>query len=389
MSQVAGIIAEYNPFHNGHLYQIQQVKQTLPDASLVVAMSGNFLQRGEPAILDKWHRARQCLQAGADLVLELPFAAAVQAADRFAYYGVWTLKQAGVTDLFFGAEHSDYDFMKYAAIVSEISGNFNQYHESYAETYQKIITEKIGHSIDQPNDVLGLAYAKANLKLNANLKLHPIQRKNANYHDMQLANQGTIASASAIRQAVFDQKTEISKYVPQFTLQDLKKEKTVSWNDFWLHFKLELLTHSAQELESIYGMREGIQYRMIAMAQQAETCQSFAQWMKAVKTKRFTYTRLSRLATMVMLHVTQADIEYFYQHPFIRVLGFNNNGKAVLHTAKKKTQYPIITNVTAKDKKEIFNLDYRVGKGYQAINGAEQDLKHAPIIINDVSSKTP
>ena len=380
MQQIIGIITEYNPFHNGHLYQIQQVKKQFPDAPLVIAMSGNFLQRGEPAIIDKWHRAVECLTNGADLVMELPLMAAVQPADRFAYYGVWTLAQMGVTDLFFGAEHATFDFMHDAQKAMEITGNFNKYHESFAKTYQQVIAEKVGHQVDQPNDLLGLAYAKANLKLKAGINLHPIQRKNANYHDIELNDAGTIASASAIREALHHQNQDFEKFVPHQTAQDLKKQPLVSWDDFWIHLKMELLTHSPQELEKIYGMAEGIQYRMIAMAQRSEFAGSFDSWIKAVKSKRFTYTRLSRLATMTLLHITWDDVASFEAQPYLRVLGFSKKGQAVLHAAKKSCDHPIITNVSQDEKKGILRIDYRAGKVYQAVCGNEQDLKHAPIM---------
>lgn len=380
MQRITGIITEYNPFHNGHLYQIQQVKKQFPDVPLVIAMSGNFLQRGEPAIIDKWHRAAECLANGADLVMELPLMAAVQPADRFAYYGVWTLAQMGVTDLFFGAEHATFDFMHDAQKAMEITGNFNKYHESFAKTYQQVIAEKVGHQVDQPNDLLGLAYAKANLKLKAGINLHPIQRKNANYHDIELNDAGTIASASAIREALHHQNQDFEKFVPHQTAQDLKKQPLVSWDDFWIHLKMELLTHSPQELEKIYGMAEGIQYRMIAMAQRSEFAGSFDSWIKAVKNKRFTYTRLSRLATMTLLHITWDDVASFEVQPYLRVLGFSKKGQAVLHAAKKSCDHPIITNVSQDEKKGILRIDYRAGKVYQAVCGNEQDLKHAPIM---------
>ena len=380
MQRITGIITEYNPFHNGHLYKIQQIKKQFPDAPLVIAMSGNFLQRGEPAIIDKWHRAAECLSNDADLVMELPLMAAVQPADRFAYYGVWTLAQMGVTDLFFGAEHATFDFMHDAQKAMEITGNFNKYHESFAKTYQQVIAEKVGHQVDQPNDLLGLAYAKANLKLKAGINLHPIQRKNANYHDIELNDAGTIASASAIREALHHQNQDFEKFVPHQTAQDLKKQPLVSWDDFWIHLKMELLTHSPQELEKIYGMAEGIQYRMIAMAQRSEFAGSFDSWIKAVKNKRFTYTRLSRLATMTLLHITWDDVASFEAQPYLRVLGFSKKGQAVLHAAKKSCDHPIITNVSQDEKKGILRIDYRAGKVYQAVCGNEQDLKHAPIM---------
>ena len=146
--KIAGVIAEYNPFHNGHRYQIEQIKKELSDAPLVVAMSGNFLQRGEPACFDKWTRAGEALQNGADLVVEVPVAACMQPADRFAFGGVNALSSLGVTDLFFGAEHAEYDFKKYAELVADVHGDFKKYDQSYAASFQQAIAQKIGHPVD-------------------------------------------------------------------------------------------------------------------------------------------------------------------------------------------------------------------------------------------------
>lgn len=386
MKPVVGIITEYNPFHNGHLYQINQVRKQFPTAPLVIAMSGNFLERGEPAIIDKWHRARECLSHGADVVMELPLVAAVQPADRFAYYGIWTLAKMGVTDLFFGAEHAEYDFLNDARKALEIKGDFQRYDASFAQTYQQIVASKIGHSVEQPNDLLGLSYAKAVLRQNVGVKLHPIQRKNANYHDIELHSAGTIASASAIRLALERKDEQFKKFVPLTTSKDLQSQRLVSWNDFWIHLKMELLTRSPEELEQIYGMAEGIQYRMIDKAERVESSATFDQWIKAVKNKRFTYTRLSRLATMTMLNVKWQDVRDFEANPYLRVLGFTPKGRSVLHLVKKHISCPLITNVSQDLKNGILKIDYRAGKIYQSICGNEQDLKHSPIMMNELES---
>lgn len=380
MNPVIGIITEYNPFHNGHLYQIKYVRQQYPDAPLVIAMSGNFLERGEPAIIDKWHRAAECLDNGADLVMELPLLAVVQPADRFAYYGIWTLLQMGVTDLFFGAEHAEYDFLKYAQLVKDVKGDFTKHNESFAKTYQRMITAKIGHSVVQPNDLLGLAYAKADLKLQAHIELHPLQRKNANYHDIELEKEGTIASASAIRKALFCKEEAVQKFIPPVTFKDLQTEVLVSWNDLWPYLKYELLTQSATELSHIYGMSEGIQYRMITKAQHSEEATSYDEWIHAVKNKRFTYTRLSRLATMILLHVTADEMLEFQTFPYLRILGFTRKGQQVIHNIKKNIHCPLVTNVSQREMKTFMKVDYRAGKIYQLVNRVEQDLKRSPIL---------
>lgn len=378
---VAGIIAEYNPFHNGHLYQIQAVKKKFPDAPLVVAMSGNFLQRGEPASFDKWTRAKQALANGADLVVEMPVLACVQPADRFAFNGVSILASLGVTDLFFGAEHAEYDFAAYARLVQSTHGDFKTYSESYAATFQKAVAAKIGHNVDQPNDLLGLAYAKANLKLGEPLRLNPIQRKNANYHEVEL-KAGTIASATAIRQHYLaGNLAKLSAYVPEATLATLKTQRLLTWDDFFPYLKYKLLSTTPARLGEIYGMAEGIEYRLKEQLERLPSTADFDQWLKAVKTKRFTYTRLSRLACAVLLELTPAEVKEYDQAPYMRLLGFHSKGQQVLSQAKKTSAHQIIAKVSKDDKNAAYRVDYRAGKIYQLQNQLEQDLKRAPIRI--------
>lgn len=378
---VAGIIAEYNPFHNGHFYQIQEVKKKFPDAPLVVAMSGNFLQRGEPASFDKWTRAEQALANGADLVVEMPVLACVQPADRFAFNGVSILASLGVTDLFFGAEHAEYDFADYARLVQSAHGDFKTYNESYAATFQKAVAAKIGHNVDQPNDLLGLAYAKANLKLGEPLRLNPIQRKNANYHEVEL-KAGTIASATAIRQHYLaGNLAKLSAYVPEATLATLKTQRLLTWDDFFPYLKYKLLSTTPARLGEIYGMAEGIEYRLKEQMERLPSTADFDQWLKAVKTKRFTYTRLSRLACALLLELTPAEVKEYNKAPYMRLLGFNAKGQQVLSRAKKTSAHQIIAKVSKDDKNAAYRVDYRAGKIYQLQNQLEQDLKRAPIRI--------
>ena len=378
---VAGIIAEYNPFHNGHLYQIQEVKKKFPDAPLVVAMSGNFLQRGEPASFDKWTRAEQALANGADLVVEMPVLACVQPADRFAFNGVSILASLGVTDLFFGAEHAEYDFADYARLVQSAHGDFKTYSESYAATFQKAVAAKIGHNVDQPNDLLGLAYAKANLKLGEPLRLNPIQRKTANYHEVEL-KAGTIASATAIRQHYLaGNLAKLSAYVPEATLATLKTQRLLTWDDFFPYLKYKLLSTTPARLGEIYGMAEGIEYRLKEQMERLPSTADFDQWLKAVKTKRFTYTRLSRLACALLLELTPAEVKEYNKAPYMRLLGFNAKGQQVLSRAKKTSAHQIIAKVSKDDKNAAYRVDYRAGKIYQLQNQLEQDLKRAPIRI--------
>ena len=380
--EAVGIIAEYNPFHNGHLYQLRQVKRRFPHSVIVVAMSGNYLQRGEPACLDKWTRARAALLNGADVIVELPVRASVQPADVFARWGVRILDNLGVTTLAFGAEHAEYDFAALAARTATVRGDFTVHDQSYAATYQQAIAAAVGHPVDQPNDVLGLAYAKANQELPRPLQLAPIQRHNAAYLDAQLTA-GSIASATAIRRAWQDGKaTDVFRYVPRETATALRQTPFVSWNQLWPGLRQRLVTVAPAGLRAVVGMTEGIEYRLIRLAQKLPATASFTTWLHAVKSKRFTYTRLARLAMNVALGITTDEVAAFNAHPYTHLLGFTSRGQQYLRQAKHHYAFPVLTKVNQDDKNGFYAPDYRAGVLYRlAAGGQEQDLKRAPVRV--------
>ena len=380
--EAVGIIAEYNPFHNGHLYQLRQVKRRFPHSVIVVAMSGNYLQRGGPACLDKWTRARAALLNGADVIVELPVRASVQPADVFARWGVRILANLGVTTLAFGAEHAEYDFAALAARTAAVRGDFTVHDQSYAATYQQAIAAAVGHPVDQPNDILGLAYAKANQELSRPLRLAPIQRHSAAYLDAQLTA-GSIASATAIRRAWQDGKTtDVSRYVPRETATALRQTSFVSWNQLWPGLRQRLVTVTPAELRSVVGMTEGIEYRLIRLAQELPATASFTTWLHAVKSKRFTYTRLARLAMNVALGITTGEVAAFNTHPYTHLLGFTSQGQRYLRQAKHHYVFPVLTKVNQDDKNGFYAPDYRAGVLYRlAAGGQEQDLKRAPVRV--------
>lgn len=378
--KVIGIIAEYNPFHNGHLHQILQVKQNNPEAMLVVAMSGNLLQRGEPAIFDKWVRTEVALKNGVDVVLEIPVEGSLQSADKFAEAGIRTLMDFGVDELYFGAEHSEYDFLDYAQKIRNLdTSKFKEYDNSFAKQIQNAVSEKIGHDLTNPNDLLGLSYAKAVLKFKAKIKLVPIQRINAEYHDAFLPDKGEIASATAIRHALFQSDETITKYVPQnATYDNLQK---VSWEDLWPYLRYKLITTDLNELKKISGVVEGIENRLVKYANELPKETTFETWLQKVKSKRFTYTRLTRIASSILIDLKKTEVQAYEKEPFYRLLGFTSKGRKVLNTAKKQLNYNMYTKISQDDKDGKYAVNYRTGKVYSLVTGVQQDLKRAPLMI--------
>lgn len=386
-----GIIVEYNPFHNGHQYHAQQAR-LLSNADVVIAiMSGNFLQRGEPAILDKWTRAEEALSNGVDLVIELPFAYAVQAADYFAAGAIQLLHAVGCDALCFGTDHE-------ATLSYETFGQFVQANQAQIDAaYQSI--KNNGQSYPQqmttvlrqlypdfsldtssPNHILGMSYAKENTRYEKPMKLFPIQRKQAGYHDLELYS--SIASATAIRKTVFSKEVDsLSDVLPTKSLRDLRSKPLISWENYWPLLKYQLLTSSLAELKEMYQMKEGIEYRL---KEAAKTANSFKMFLELAKTKRYTWTRLQRLAVYILANSTQAEIMDVWQASYLHVLGFNKTGQRFLKEKRKTAKLPVITKV-AKNNAAMLGVDIKVDQLYQLGNQAieEQSFGRIPIQVSE------
>lgn len=373
--QALGLVAEYNPFHNGHRYHLQEARRLTGAEVVVAVMSGNFTQRGEPTILDKWQRTQAALDNGVDLVVELPVFNAVQPAHRFAQGALRLLNDLQVVTVVFGAEHPQWDFEKLVAAEANFQASeFKDYHATYATQFNQQLTAQTGYSLTDPNDILAFAYFKARQLGHYSMDLLPIQRQGNDYHDQTI--NGKLASASAIRAAWSDQQT-IKTTVPATTLKELAQLKRVpSWDDLYPILRNQLIQTPIEWLQQIYQMGEGIEYRMKEAAQRALT---FNEFIRLVKTKRYTYAYLSRLCLYVILNTTKAEHDHHQQTPYHHILGFNQVGQAYLNQVKKRLAYPLIVKVNRDERDGRLNLDYRAGKLYQNFTPIEQDMKHAPI----------
>ena len=204
---MVGIIAEYNPFHNGHLKQINMVKEMFPNDIITIVLAGNFLNRGDVSVIDKWDKTKLALEYGVDIVVELPFVFATQASDYYAYGGVKTLNLLKADYLVFGSESNDLNNLIKIANTNinneELKNNIKK-----GYNYPKSIACSINSNIDSPNDLLGISYIKAINKINSNIKPITIKRTN-NYHSLDINS--NIISASAIRNLVKNNKN-IDKY---------------------------------------------------------------------------------------------------------------------------------------------------------------------------------
>ncbi|KOY71173.1 nucleotidyltransferase [Apilactobacillus kunkeei] len=371
--KAVGIIAEYNPFHNGHKYQIEQARRATNADAVIVIMSGNWVQRGQPAILDKWTRAQMALENGADMVIELPVQCAVQSADIFALHAVNILASLKCEWLSFGSEHPNINFNGLANIDLNETKIDQDYTKSYAELIRDALTNATGEDVSAPNDVLALNYAIANLKNNHQMKLVPIKRNGANHHDHDLNTDVSIASASSIRAAILDNSKELAQYLPDNTdIEVLKKH--VAWEDFWPLLKYKIETSSIDELNHIYQMTEGLEYRLKKYIYEA---QSFDEFLRLVKSKRYTYARLQRLFVYTLLNWRKSDD---LSQEYVRVLGFNKSGRAYLNDIKKQIEMPVITKINKELSESELNFDVVSGRIYENINHIPQDAGKIPLI---------
>ncbi|WP_251547984.1 nucleotidyltransferase [Limosilactobacillus caecicola] len=375
--RAVGLVVEYNPFHNGHRYHLQQARQLTKADVVVAVMSGNFTQRGEPTVLDKWQRTQAALANGVDLVIELPLVSAVEPADRFASGALRLLNDLQVQDVVFGAEHPEWDFAHLVGLEQHFqSDQFHQFDQTYATQFNQQLQEQVGVSLVDPNDILAFSYTKAKLHHGYSLNLRPIARQGSNYHDQTIS--GHIASASAIRQGVREREwSQVTEAVPQPSLDQLRAlEKLPSWEALYPLLRNELIQAPTSRLSQIYQMSEGLENRLKRVAGQNLT---FAGFMKGAKTKRYTYAHLLRLFLYIVLQATRDQVAWSVQHPYHHVLGFTQRGQEYLHAVKKRLQYPLIVKVDQTLDEGRLDLDYRAGKLYQNFTPVEQDLKRAPL----------
>ncbi|CAI2591743.1 tRNA(Met) cytidine acetate ligase [Apilactobacillus kunkeei] len=371
--KAVGIIAEYNPFHNGHKYQIEQAKQATNADTVIVIMSGNWVQRGQPAIIDKWTRTQMALENGADMVIELPAQCSVQPADIFAKHAVNILANLQCEWLSFGSEHPELDFNRLANIDLRRTVIDQDYTKSYAELIRIAISNATGEDVNAPNDVLALNYAIANLNNNHKMKLVPVKRNGANHHDLGLNDSGNIASASSIRKAIMDNSDSLDKFIPSSSNIDAL-ENHVSWEDFWPLLKYKIETSSIDDLNQIYQMNEGLEYRLKKYIYQS---QSFDEFLRLVKSKRYTYSRIKRLFVYTLLNWRKTDE---LNQEYVRVLGFNKSGRAYLNDIKKDVNIPIITKINKELSENELNFDVVSGRIYENINHLPQDAGKIPLI---------
>ena len=355
--KACGIIAEYNPFHKGHHYQIEQIRKQTDADVIVVAMSGNFVQRGEPAIENKWHRAKMALENGADLILELPTLSSTQATDWFAAGGVGILHAAKCQEIAFGVEDTSIDyqvaFKEWITLQTRIKEdvtNDEMKSLTYANRLSLISKENFGENsplyqlMQQPNQQLGFAYVKEILSRNLPMKFLTIERM-GNGHLDEVLLEGQFASGTALRKQLVKVERNYQLYAQLPYLEEVSSnEYRNNWEQYWMLLKYQIERSSLEELRTIYQMDEGMEYRFKKCLPQAN---SFHEFIQLLKNKRWTWARLQRLCIYVLLGITKEQIKQHFKTIHspkeVTVLGFNEIGREYLKNLREE-ETNFITN---------------------------------------------
>ena len=372
--KVIGIIAEYNPFHNGHLYQINTVKEMYPDSLIIAIINGYFMQRGELSVLSKEDKVKIALDNNIDIVLELPFVYGTQSSDIFGYQAVKILNELNIDILCFGSETNDIELLKN---IADIQLNDEEYENRVKEyldkgtNYPTAMAKALNMDIDinKPNDLLGISYIKAIKQINNNIVPISILRTSA-YHDV--ISSDSIVSAKNIREKYYNGEN-IDKYVPKGVIDKLiNVEKT---NIFDL-LKFKILTD--KDLSIYLDVDEGLSVRIKNVINKSNTTNEL---IKNIKTKRYTYNKISRMLNHILCSFTVYEKDNINDLEYIRILGFSTKGKEYLNQIKKELKTPILNKYDTKKYKTL-EIEKRVTNVYSLIfdDIDEQEIKNKPII---------
>jgi predicted nucleotidyltransferase len=369
--KVLGIITEYNPFHNGHLYHLNRSLELSNADYTVCVMSGNFVQRGKPAIINKWDRSMMALKAGVDLILELPTVYSLRSAEYFAYGSVQTLNKTGIVDeLIFGSELGEINpLIELGEVLAkepeELSNliqtelksgssfpeaRANALAKYFANQKKTLEPEQVKSIINNPNNILGIEYIKALFRTNSEITPSTIERQGANYHQSKV--KGRIASATAIRKKIIENQSikplnnVLATYSQNILKKSIQNEKApISLNNFELPLLTILRRTTTNELKKIEGISGGLENRIKDAAHRAT---SLLKLISLIETRRFTRTRIQRILMHLLLNLKEELLNKFDNNggpQYLRILAFSKKGQQLLSLIKENSKVPIINRL--------------------------------------------
>ncbi len=399
--KVLGIIVEYNPLHIGHMHHLKSsLKLVKPDFTVAI-MSGNFVQRGEPAIVDKFARAEMALKAGVDVVFEIPVIYSIQDASGFAFGSVASLNCTNaVTNIVFGSESNDIQTLsQMASLIVEEPGEYQRLLKKYlkkglsfpnARRYAiSDVLSQDGVDTDQiqySNNILGVEYLASLKRLRSKMAVSTIGRKGSSYNEEKVSE---VPSATALRKAILEDR-KLSG-LPEFSLEILEREMNtgrgpIFMRDLFEFMRFKILMLSREGLEELYGFNEGIAKRMVDALDGSNDMNEF---LKRVKTKRFTFTRIKRRTLYAIFDVKRDFVMQSNEFgpQYLRVLGFTKKGKQILRVISDHSSIPLISNVSNFNKslekrnvnislaKKQFEFDLKATDFYSLLFKKERERK--------------
>lgn len=389
--KILGLIVEYNPFHNGHLYHLQKSIEKTKATHTIAIMSGNFLQRGEPALFDKYTRAHAAVKNGVDLVIELPTMFACQSAEIFSHGAITTLNSLNCVDaICFGSEEGDVDILYTISKIlvdepEEFKISLKKYLSDgmlfptarslalfdYINDFKllDISKEKLLNILNSSNNILGLEYIKSILKLNSKIKPYTITRVQSDYNSETI--ESNICSATAIRKQLKDLNdiSSISKVVPNNTFDVLKSKIDVDFypmfDDNYFEILSSIIIRDKNILNTYFDVNEGIENKIY---QSIFTPLTLDDLKESIKSKRYTMTKIKRTLNNILLGITKNDmnkIKNVNNIPYIRILAFNDKGREIIKNIKTNSDINIInkfSNISFSKDDEVFKtlIDYDI-----------------------------
>lgn len=390
--KATGIVVEYNPFHNGHKYHLQKTKELNPNNIIIAVMSGDFVQRGEPSIIDRWTKTKMALANGVDLVIELPVFYSSQSAEIFAKGAVGILEELKCESMVFGSENGKINELKRISTLQE-SEEFKiklkerlKSGDSYPTAHSSTMKEILGESELNSNDILGLEYIKAIRYWKSSIIPMTLKREKVGYHDTNIV--GDFASATKIREHL-KKNEEISSIVTQESFNTLKEYSNFTYmENFYPFIRYELIKNS-NNLSDIQDMEIGFENRLLENAIKSI---NYDEFFKSISNRRYTTGRVQRVLTHTLLALTTNITEEVKKSiPYVRVLGFNSKGREYLSYLKKFDNSKIITSYKKMNENfspevcSLIEFNERSSQIYRLINNYN-DYK-SPIIFKEENNE--
>ena len=405
--KISGIITEYNPFHLGHNFHLNNCKiDTNPDG-VVCVMSGNFVQRGFPSITDKWSRAEMAIKSGVDLVIELPTLFAVSSAEFFSFGAISILDSLNIVDnIYFGSEFGNLDLiLTIAKILAFEPNEFKLYLKenlslgitfpsaranalnTYIENHLDLTIDPtiLQDFLNSSNNILGIEYCKILLRLNSSIKPVTLKREGSNYNDVT-TEENKFASATAIREFIQNDKSlnSTKALLPNETYNILNSKKDFADSSLMFSYIKYTLLLKPDIANNIKDTNEGLGNKIL---KEIQTSISLEDLISKCKSKRYTHTRISRVLCLIFLGIDKELQCLLYERPkYIRILGLNQTGAKILKEIKKNSDIEIITKVPKKITDELLKLDIKATNLYSLLNTdlkLNSDYLKSPFILKN------